>query len=139
MRLVSEVVDSYDFIILIDNMLVLYLIYIINSRYVKEFENKKVLFIIISSFSFLFIMFAENYIFGLYLGIISLILILYSSMKDNYKSIFIYGIVLLSINLLFRLRTIWYKIPLWGYLLIAGLTIIVFATMKELKKMNNKK
>lgn len=139
MRLVSEVVDSYDFVILIDNMLVLYLIYIINSRYVKEFENKKVLFIIISSFSFLFIMFAENYIFGLYLGIISLILILYSSMKDNYKSIFIYGIVLLSINLLFRLRTIWYKIPLWGYLLIAGLTIIVFATMKELKKMNNKK
>lgn len=139
MRLVSEVVDSYDFIMLIDNMLMLYLVYIINSRYVKDFETKKVLFIVLTSLLFMFIIFAENYIFGLYLGIISLILILYSSTKDNYKSIFIYGIVLLSINLLFRLRTIWYKIPLWGYLLIAGLTIIVFATMKELKKMNNKK
>ena len=139
MRLVSEVVDSYDFTILIDNMIMLYIIYIIITRYVKNFESKKIVFIILSSILFLFIIFAENYIFGLYLGIISLILILYSSMKDNYKSIFVYGIVLLSINLLFRLRSIWYKIPLWGYLLIAGLTIIVFATMKELKKMNNKK
>jgi len=138
LRLVNNIGLEFDYVCLFVNIILLYILFIIIYKFINNFGSRKIIFIVFSSIIFLFILFNSNYIFGIYIGLISLILILYSSIKDNYKSIFNYGLILFIINILYRLKSIWYKIPLWGYLLFAGLTIITFATIKEFKKTSKK-
>ena len=111
---------------------ILYFLYVFINK--DDIELKQILFVVLTSVLFIFIIFNSNFIFGLYIGIISLTLLIYSSLKDNMRIIFVYSLVLFILNILYRLRDMWSSIPLWAYLLFAGLTIIVFATIKEIKK-----
>ncbi len=52
------------------------------------------------------------------------------------------GIITTVCNIMYQLREIWIQVPFWLYLLVGGLSIIVFVTYKEIKNMqskNNKK
>lgn len=105
-------------------------------NYVSNVDVKRVLFVIFTTILFLLIMFIDNVIFGIYIGIICLFLVIYSSIKDN-KVIFNFSLIVFIINIIYRLRSVWELIPFWVYLLVAGITIVVVATIIELKK--NKK
>ena len=49
------------------------------------------------------------------------------------------GIIITIANIIYQLNQLWGEIPFWLYLLIGGLSIIVFVTYKELRKNKEKK
>lgn len=126
---------SYDLNSFLLHLTFMYILFIFIIKFINDKNSKKIVFMIFSSFIFMPIFFKENYLFGIYIGIVSLIMILYGVIND--KRIFNYGLILLFINLLYRFRDMLLKIPMWTYLLFAGLSIIIFVTIKELKKINN--
>ena len=133
--LIGNISLNLDFKLLLINIVLLgYIVYFLLNFIKNNIDLKSTLFVILTSILFIIVLFNSNFIFGIYIGIISLFLLIYSSIKDNLKIIFIYSLVLFIINILYRLRDMWSSIPLWTYLLFAGLSIIVFATIKEIKK-----
>ena len=121
-------------LLLINIILFGYVVYFLFMFINDNMELRNTLFVILTSILFLIVIFNYNYIFGIYIGLVSLILLIYSSLHDDLKIIFVYSLVLFIINILYRLRDMWSSIPLWAYLLFAGLSIIIFATIKEIKK-----
>ena len=75
----------------------------------------------------------------LYIGIIGILLILYGFRKEDAYSIFITGIILTILNIIYYLKEVWKIIPIWLYLLMSGLFIIGFVTIRELKRQQKKK
>jgi len=67
------------------------------------------------------------------IGVLSLISII-SGMQYRIKSYFFVGIGVLLLNVLLQTRPLWGNFPWWGYLVIAGLTLIGFAGFNELQK-----
>ena len=66
-----------------------------------------------------------------YISLISLILTLFGYFNDNYTAIFNFGVLLMVINIIIELRDIWGVIPIWLYLLIMGLIIIIIYTFMQ--------
>ncbi len=66
-------------------------------------------------------------------GVLSLISII-SGMQYRIKSYFFVGIGVLLLNVLLQTRPLWGNFPWWGYLVVAGLTLIGFAGFNELQK-----
>jgi len=66
-------------------------------------------------------------------GVLSLGAIL-SGMHFRMKAYFFVGIGVLLLNVLLQTRPYWGNFPWWGYLIIAGLTLIGFASSYELQK-----
>lgn len=120
------------------NISLYYILIVFIYNFIKDQTEKNIVFYIFSSIILLLLFYKESYIYGIYIGLISLILIIISNISDRFKKLFYYGIVILIINILYRLKDIWLKIPFWLYLLLAGLAIIIFATFKEIKKINKK-
>ena len=66
-------------------------------------------------------------------GVLSLASIL-SGMHYRIKAYFFVGICVLLLNVLLQTKPYWGNFPWWGYLVIAGLTLIGFASTYELQK-----
>ena len=60
-------------------------------------------------------------------------------MQYRIKSYFFVGIGVLLLNVLLQTRPYWGNFPWWGYLIIAGLTLIGFASFYELQKQKKDK
>jgi hypothetical protein len=67
------------------------------------------------------------------IGVLSLLSII-SGMQYRIKSYFFVGIGVLLLNVLLQTRPLWGNFPWWGYLVVAGLTLIGFAGFNELQK-----
>ncbi|KAA9023807.1 SCO7613 C-terminal domain-containing membrane protein [Niallia endozanthoxylica] len=67
------------------------------------------------------------------IGVLSLGAIL-SGMHFRIKAYFFVGISVLLLNVLLQTKPYWGNFPWWGYLIIAGLTLIGFASSYELQK-----
>jgi len=67
------------------------------------------------------------------IGVLSLASIL-SGMHYRIKAYFFVGICVLLLNVLLQTKPYWGNFPWWGYLIIAGLTLIGFASSYELQK-----
>ncbi|MBB6446692.1 hypothetical protein [Bacillus benzoevorans] len=67
------------------------------------------------------------------IGVLSLASII-GGMQYRIKSYFFVGIAVLLLNVLLQTRPFWGNFPWWGYLVIAGLTLIGFAGFNELQK-----
>jgi hypothetical protein len=67
------------------------------------------------------------------IGVLSLASIL-GGMHYRIKAYFFVGISVLLLNVLLQTRPYWGNFPWWGYLIIAGLTLIGFASFYELQK-----
>ena len=70
-------------------------------------------------------------------GVLSLISII-SGMQYRIKSYFFVGIGVLLLNVLLQTRPLWGNFPWWGYLVVAGLTLIGFAGFNELQKQKDR-
>ena len=66
-------------------------------------------------------------------GVLSLISIL-CGMQFRVKSYFFIGIGVLLLNVFLQTRPLWGNFPWWGYLIIAGLTLMGFASFNEWQK-----
>jgi hypothetical protein len=81
----------------------------------------------------LFVLPINNYIVGIYIGLLGLITIMIGFSNNEYKSFFKGGVIMTILNILYQLREVWGQIPFSFYLLIGGLGIIGFVTYKEIK------
>ena len=79
------------------------------------------------------IIFTESWMIGLYVGVISLILIIIGYIKKEFKGLFIEGIIITVVNILVQLKYALQELPLWLYTLLAGLIIIGLVTYKIIK------
>lgn len=100
-------------------------------------KNKKANYITVSiviPIVLLSLMYEVHIAIALYVGIISLAMIIFGAIKKEYKAIFVEGIVFLILNLVVQLWEFWGILPVWAYLLVGGLTLIGVVTVKELSK-----
>lgn len=134
--IISNLTISYEYLIILKTTLYFYILYLIIKLFVKEQKDKSNMLSIISIFLLLSIL-KPSLIIGIYIGIVSLIMIIFSYSKKEYKNLFLIGIIITIINIIYQLQNLWTKIPFWLYLLITGLGLIIFVTSKELKERSN--
>lgn len=100
-------------------------------------RNKKISNIILSvvlPLLILSIIFTIEIPVAIYIGCITLAMILLGFFDKSFKSIYIEGIIFLIANLVIQLWEFWGLLPVWAYLLIGGFSLIGVVTVKELKK-----
>jgi len=77
-------------------------------------------------------MFTSEILIGVTICLITLLLIIYSFLK-NFKKVKVSAIILFILNLIYMLRDFWSDIPLAIYLLILGFILIGVVIFKEIK------
>lgn len=75
---------------------------------------------------------------GLFVGIVALISILVGYKSEKYVTFYYTGIIFTILNLLVQLKDLWSIIPIWAYILFAGLVLIGVVTYREYSKSNPK-
>ena len=136
MTLMNEV-DIYWISRIMPSIMIYYLTFIVLRLLRKNKEFKEVASYIGFSLSFLIVLFTDDYYVLGYSFIILVISLIIGYYNKNSNSLFRISVVAFIIEILYQLRTFWQLIPAWLYLLILGLSLIVFATYKQLK-MNEK-
>jgi hypothetical protein len=66
-------------------------------------------------------------------------MIIFGSIKKEYRAILVEGIIILIANIIIQLWEFWGILPVWVYLLVGGLTLIGIVTVKELCRNNENK
>ena len=120
------------------SILILYVTFLITKFLCNEEKSKDVIGIIGIVLATLITFDSNNLIIGLYIGIIGIITTIIGYYRRNSKGLFITGIVITIINIIYQLEDLWGQIPFWLYLLVGGLGIIFFVTYREVNKMNKK-
>lgn len=133
-KAISFVSYNIDIRLILGNMLSFYLLFLLCRNLVNSTSDKNILLTAISIIIMLPMLFRQSLLIGIYIGIVGLIILFYSFSKSEYRTFFIFGIVLIISNIVIQLRGLWSRIPFWLYLLIAGLSLIGFVTYKESKK-----
>lgn len=103
-------------------------------EYKKVMSNIQFIVLLIVTFILVADALKSNTIYdAIIVGVLSLASIL-SGMHYRIKSYFFVGISVLLLNVFLQTRPYWGNFPWWGYLIIAGLTLIGFASFYELQK-----
>ena len=131
-KMIAEITDDTSRTVLI-SILILYIDFLIVKFFAKNNDSKNVLGLIGIILAILIVLPIENYLVGIYIGLIGLITIMIGFSSSIYKSFFKAGVIITIINILYQLREVWEQIPFSFYLLIGGLGIIGFVTVKEMK------
>lgn len=124
----------YVYKIIAINILILYVIFLIIKYLISDKKSKDILATVFYSFFTATIIFSGYLEVGIYIGLLALIIIFVIFNDSEYKRLFYTSIVILIINIITQLWDYWGIIPFWIYLLLVGLSIIIFATYKELNK-----
>lgn len=139
---IYDVIGYFDFSIyyklIVESILVLYCTFLITKLLCKNDTSKNIVGTIGIVLSLYLLFFIQNYVVGIYIGIIGIITILIGCFIKNRKPIFITGIVITIVNIVVQLGNLWEEVPFWLYLLIGGLTLIGIVTYKEITKNKEK-
>ena len=129
---------EYTYKLIAISTMILYCTFLITKFLCKDDNAKNIVGTIGIVLSLYELIFREEFIVGIYIGIVGLIAILIGCFYKNRKPIFISGIVITIANILIQLNNLWDEIPFWLYLLIGGLTLIGVVTYKEISKNKEK-
>lgn len=118
----------------------LFMIVIYTKGFLKSVDFKiiKVVEIVALSVWYLSVLATSSMEIGLFIGIVALISILVGYRSEKYVAFYYTGIAFTIINLLIQLKDVWSVIPIWAYILVAGLVLIGVVTYKEYVKNNPK-
>lgn len=122
--------------LVITNLFWLYIIFLFLKLFIKNSKIKDIVGTIGLSLATSSIIFQADILVGIYIGLLSILVIFLTFNEDNYKKLFVCGIVITIVNIVAQLWELWKVIPFYLYLLLVGITIIVFVTLKEIKKKN---
>lgn len=119
---------------ILDSFIILIPIIILN-RFVFKLKDKtaNIIEVITLSIIYLSYIFKIDILVAVTLGIISILLIILGTIF-NYKSLSGVGYVGLLATVIIQTSFLWGKVPWWLYLLLAGIILIIYATIKESKK-----
>lgn len=123
----------YEIIEITKNLIGMYAITIISILLLKKDSERNILLTSLSILLITQVFFIESWIIALYIGIVALVLLIIGFIKKEYKGLFIEGIILTILNILYQFKSLLLELPFWIYTLIAGLTIIGFVTYKIIK------
>jgi hypothetical protein len=129
---------SYEYQFIAISAMVLYITFLIIKFLCKDDTSKNILGTIGIIISIYGLVFMENFVVGIYIGIVGIVALLIGCFNKNMKAIFITGIVITIGNIFLQLRNLWDEIPFWLYLLVGGLTLIGIVTYKEVSKNTEK-
>ena len=100
-------------------------------------RNKKISNIVLSivlPIVILSILFTIEIPIAIYIGCITLAMIIFGFFNKEFKSLYVEGIIFLIANLVIQLWEFWGLLPIWAYLLVGGFSLIGIVTVRELKK-----
>lgn len=126
---------NYDLIMILYNMIYFYIVIIIAKCFIKDKSKLNVLVSVGVILCLLNIVFNRSLAVALYVGIISLIIMFIGYYKENVRTLFKIGLVAIIFNIFYQLYDVLKMIPFWIYLLVVGLGLIAFVTIKETKKL----
>ena len=138
----SSIPIIYSYKYLLVNIIEFYTLYLLLRYFFTNKAERQAFALIGSLIIIIQVFFNTDAIVALYVGIVSFIMIFVGYYFKDYEKLFITGIIITVCNIIYQLREIWIQVPFWLYLLVGGLSIIVFVTYKEIKNMqskNNKK
>ncbi len=145
---IAMVIPMYSFIqsihttieitAILKNLLGIYIVLCITKGFIQDQKTKDTFSTIAIAILILGIIGTEGIWIGLYIGLLAIILILFSTYNKEYKKLFYLGIIITGLNIIIELQFYWQELPFWLYLLIAGIIIMMIATVKELKKNEEK-
>lgn len=123
----------------LSSLIQLYIVFLIIKFFTKTAMARNIILIIgiIVCCSSAFI--TQGVYTGIYIGIIGISLIIYGYKKEDAYPVFITGIILTIMNIVYYLKDVWKILPFWLYLLLGGLLIIGFVTYRELQKQKSNK
>ena len=136
--IISDNQLQFEIMKISENIIGMYTITIISIFLIKNDKDRNTLMTILSAILLWNIMFIESWMIGLYVGIVALVLIIIGFIKKEYKGLFIEGIIITIINILYQFKYLLQELPLWIYTLLTGLTIIGLVTYKVIKEKENK-
>jgi len=73
-----------------------------------------------------------------FVGVVSFISILIGYKSEKWSSLYYTGIVFLILNTIIQLREFWMMVPIWAYILVAGLVLVGLVTYREYFKTSKK-
>ena len=132
LKMIGEINDETIRTILI-SIIVLYIDFLIVQYFIENNNSKDTFGLIGIIIAILIVLPIENTLVGIYIGLIGLLTIMIGFSNNIYKSFFKGGIIITIVNIIYQLRDLWEQIPFSFYLLIGGLVIIGFVTIKEIK------
>lgn len=132
--LVYTIDMAYNLKMMITNIFWLYILFLFVKFFIKNENAKDLISTIGLSLIILSIIFEADILIGIYIGVLSISIIFITFNKENYKKLFLTGIIITLVNIVVQLWEFWTQIPFYLYLLIVGVAIIGFVTYKELNK-----
>ncbi len=137
-HLISNLNVSNDVEVILRSTAYLYFVIVLNIFILKNKSSREVITAILVLLIIFSVIFNPSLMIGLYVGMIGLIIMLIGFQYKEYLSLFYIGLLTLIINIIYQLRELWTKVPFWLYLLVIGLSLIVFVTYKEMQRINKK-
>ena len=137
-NIIEELQTKTSISVIMYSVLILYFTFLIIKFFCKEEKSKEIISIVGIVIAVLSTLETPDLIIGLYVGIIGLLTTIIGYYKKDSKGLFITGIVITILNIIYQLKEFWGQIPFWLYLLVGGLGIIFFVTYREVKKLNKK-
>lgn len=122
------------YVMLINRSIILALTIALSFILIRNKKVRGIILAIVLPLIMISLMYEINIAIAIYIGCLSLAMIIFGFIKKDYKAIYIEGIIFLIANLVIQLWEFWGVLPIWVYLLIGGLTLIGIVTVKELKK-----
>lgn len=125
------------FLLLINRSIILAVTLLICGVIVRNKKISNIILSIVLPLLILSLIFTIEIPVAIYIGCITLAMILLGFFDKDFKSVYVEGIVFLIANLVIQLWEFWGLLPVWAYLLIGGFSLIGVVTVKELKKKEN--
>lgn len=127
------------YLMLLGRTIALVLIALICLIFVRNKKSSYIISAIILPIVVLSLAYKVDIAVGLYIGCLALAMIIFGSIKKEYRAILVEGIIILIANIIIQLWEFWGILPVWVYLLVGGLTLIGIVTVKELCRNNENK
>lgn len=135
LSIINNMSDTYFIYRMIAiNILQLYVVFLVVKFFIKTQSAKDIIATIFYAFFTSAMIFDGVLEFGIYIGLLAVIIIFITFNNDGYKKLFYTSVIVMVLNIIIQLGDFWAMIPFWLYLLLIGLSIIGFVTYKELTK-----
>ena len=132
---VINIADNVQMVL--SNFFWLYVLFLVIKFFISNKEAKDIVATIGLSVIIASIIFVTDILVGLYIGLLSIILIFTTFNSEHLKKLFYCNIVITILNIVVQLWEFWTQIPFYLYLLLVGIALIAFVTYKELHKKDN--
>lgn len=133
-NLVQNGFDSEVLEAIFENLIGFYVLFLVLYLFVKGDDTRTVFALIGLGLLMLRIVFIEDILVFLYVGMIGLIYIVIGFRYKGLSKLFIGGVIVVLLDIIKGLWDVWSQIPSWLYLLVVGLSIISFVMYREVKK-----